>query len=197
MGSPPLVWYAAYGSNLLSERFHAYLTGGPVPGLSIPEVGLTDSTPPRRWRRHRLAHPLVFAGQSTRWQCGVCFVDPARRLDPPPTLGRAWLIDGRQLLGVWAAENRGVSPPGIDWPRLRAQGHVDASSGWYRRLLHLGHQDGCDVVTITCAELPPGNQPSAAYRDVVVEGLAQSWELSADEADRYLDRSLKGVVGDG
>jgi len=48
----------------------------------------------------------AFAGESTRWNCGVCFVDPERRIDPPPTLGRAWLLAAHQVMGVWEQENR-------------------------------------------------------------------------------------------
>ncbi len=186
MNPPALVWYAAYGSNLLAERFLAYLNGGSVPGSDAPQRGLVDRTPPRRWRRCRLHHRLVFAGRSTRWNAGVCFLDPHRRVDPPPTLGRAWMLAAHQVVGVWEQENRGLAPEVVDWERLRTVGHLDAKEGWYGRLLHLGRLEGRDLVTITCARLPEVNEPSEPYLEVVTRGLGESWGLSSAEAARYL-----------
>lgn len=106
------------------------------------------------------------------------------------------MLAADQVVGVWEQENRGVAPEVVDWDRLRTAGHVDADVGWYGRLLHLGRLDGLDLVTITCARVPDRNGPSAAYRGVVARGLAESWGLSATDADRYLDGWVDGVFDD-
>ena len=62
------VWYAAYGSNLLSERFGYYITGGAMPGRTVAHAGTRDPTPPSANRPWRGAHPLAFGGQSGRWE---------------------------------------------------------------------------------------------------------------------------------
>ena len=49
--SNPSVWYASFGSNILSERFACYLEGGRIEGMIRDMPGSRDPSPPTEWRR--------------------------------------------------------------------------------------------------------------------------------------------------
>ena len=181
-----LVWYAAYGSNLLAERFSVYLRGGSVPGAGRSQHGARDPSDPVEWRPYRIDRPMRFGFRSTGWNgTGVCLVEP-ERVAPADTYARAWLITVEQLTDVWAQENGQRVGPALDLDRLRVDGRADFGSGRYRRLEYLGALDGAPVVTITCDRSPPPNPAGAPYLEVVGRGLMETWGLSAGEAARYL-----------
>jgi hypothetical protein len=116
----------------------------------------------------------------------VCFVEP-RRHDPAGTLGRAWLITVEQLADVWAQENGHTSGPEIDVDRLVDTGHLDfGRRGWYGRLELVEELDGHPVATFTADDVPPLNPAHPSYLTVMGLGLGEAWDLSADEAARYL-----------
>ena len=73
----PSVWYASFGSNILSERFACYLEGGRIDGMIRDMPGSRDPSPPTEWRRwDDLPHRLFFAHSSPTWDGGgVAFVD--------------------------------------------------------------------------------------------------------------------------
>ena len=73
----PSVWYASFGSNILSERFACYLEGGRIEGMVRDMPGSRDPSPPTEWRRwDDLPHRLFFAHSSPTWDGGgVAFVD--------------------------------------------------------------------------------------------------------------------------
>lgn len=182
-----LVWYVAYGSNLLRTRFLAYLTGGTGPGESGHHDGARNPAQPCDDRAVRIDRRLIFTGQSRRWGGGVCaVVRTSGALDE--CLGRAWLITAGQLLDVWHQENAGVTFDGVPWSDLDRQGHVDDPSGRYRRLDRLDPIDGVPAVTITCGPEMEAEQtpPTQAYLDTVVAGLTEAWQLETTEATRYL-----------
>jgi len=75
------VLYVSYGSNLLRERFMAYITGGRFAGSSAAHPGCRDASPPREELTLRLPYALHFARESVHWGGGgVCFLDTAARL---------------------------------------------------------------------------------------------------------------------
>jgi hypothetical protein len=188
-----LVWYAAYGSNLLRDRFVTYLRGGPVPGSGRLQRGARDAADPVADRPFRLPRPLVFGQRSTGWGGGgVCFVDPDRSDDG--ALGRAWLITVEQLADVWLQENGAPDGPEVDLDRLAVDGTADFGRGWYRWLHHLGELDGHPVATFTCEVAPDPNPADRSYLEVVGRGLIETWELSPVEAARYL-ASRSGNAG--
>ncbi len=217
-----LVWYAAYGSNLLAARFAVYLAGGPVPHRPTPSVqaGARDPSPPRADRRVELPHELVFAGASPGWGGGgVAFLDPRPQgPEAEPTLGRRWLITAEQFEDVFRQEN-GMAVPGSDahpgsGPGGRAEvgdgplfdldelapgRHLDVADRWYGRVLRLADgDDGRPVATFTTAD--PGHPPPAAahpsYLRTVGLGLIETWGLSPEVAARRLVRCAanRGVV---
>ncbi len=195
------IWYVAYGSNLLSQRFYAYLTGGPIPGSGTVQEGSRDATLPVASRPVRIDRPLGFGWSAHRWENGgVCFVDP-HRVDPGATFGRAWLITVEQLTDVWSQENGWVVgeqhiDDAVDLDALETDRSLVADEGWYRRLEYLGSFDGAPMVTITCADPPEPNPSGQLYLDVVGRGLIETWDLSPVEAADYLAASVgnSGVV---
>lgn len=199
-----LVWYIAYGSNLLRERFVAYLTGGPGPRGAGHHDGARNPALPLADRPVRIHRRLIFAGESKRWGGGVCAVTPTSDSEPVGSshststsawcFGRAWLITADQLLDVWRQENGGLRLSCVSWDDLETRGWCDDPLGRYRRLDRLEPVDGIRAVTITCGpELSTEtNRPSPAYVAVVSAGLREAWSLSATEADAYLEMRLPG-----
>ena len=61
-----LVWYAAYGSNLLRSRFDCYIQGGKPKGATKEYLGCRDKTARRDARRFILTHSLYFANVPNR-----------------------------------------------------------------------------------------------------------------------------------
>ncbi|MEL6981019.1 MAG: histone deacetylase [Actinomycetota bacterium] len=181
-----LVWYAAYGSNLLRSRFVTYLRGGPVPGSGRIQAGARDDADPQEAVSYAFDRPLIFGQRASGWGGGgVCFVDPDRS-EPGVTAGRAWLVTGQQLSDIWAQENGldvGVDP---DLEAVRSAGSLDVGTGWYRRLLSLGELDGHPILTFTCASPPELNPAHSSYLGVVGQGLRETWGWSPQEAAAYL-----------
>lgn len=202
-----LVWYAAYGSNLWSARFLTYLTGGPVPLSPAGRVqeGARDPSPPRADTPTRLAGRLLFGRSSSGWGGGgVAFLDPAGPdlAAPAPAagddvgsqvLGRLWLITLDQFADVASQENGHPLPSeAADPAALEPGGHLDVGPGWYGRLLHLGAgPEGHPVLTFTCPDpvAVPRRPAHPAYREVIARGLIETWDLTAAEAEAYIDAS--------
>ncbi len=173
------VWYAAYGSNLLAERFEVYLRGGSYGERGTIHQGARDATPARGWRLLEVDHQLRFARESRRWGGGVAF------LDPDPGSGRAalrcWDLTVEQFADVAAQEN-GLSPGDIDvdLDAVVARGAVDLTDRWYGRALLLGALDDRPVVTFTCRQNASSNPPGRPYLSVVAGGLGEmGWPVEA------------------
>lgn len=183
------VWYAAYGSNLLRERFEVYLTGGRIPGATEqqPQAGARDSSPPADDRPVAIHHTLYFAHRSSRWgNGGVAFLDP-RPETGRRTLGRAWNISLGQLADVYRQENRFTPELEIDLEQLTTRGSLDLLGSTYGRLLHVGELDDLPLITFTTAERHAENNPAhRSYLDVIRQGLAESWATHPREIEAYL-----------
>ncbi len=181
-----LVWYAAYGSNLVRSRFLTYLGGRPMPGSGRREAGARDGSEPRAVAPYRFDRPLVFGQRDESWGGGgVCFVDPDRSVTGA-TAGRAWLVTGEQLSDVWAQENGVEVGVDLDLKAVVAGGTLDVGTGWYRRLLSLGELDGHPVVTFTCESVPELNPGDPSYVRIVGRGLMETWGWPAGRAAAYL-----------
>lgn len=153
-----LVWYAAYGSNLLRARFLCYLEGGaPAPGMPV-QRGAADPAPPRDERAVTLPFERYFGQHAEAWGGAVAFLDPLTRGDTP---GRAYLLTEEQFSDVLAQEN--------GWPD-----RAPRDQGWYRCVLGLGEIEGVPLRTITSLDRHPAGPPSVAYLDVVRRGEAET-----------------------
>jgi hypothetical protein len=153
-----LVWYAAYGSNLLRARFLTYLKGGRFEDLPRDHRRCDDPSPPRDEVKMTLPFARYFAYDSDTWGGGVAFLDPNRR---GTTTGRLYLVTEGQFSHVLAQEN--------GW-----QDRMPEDKGWYRCVFGLGELDGVPVRTITSLERGPARAPSAAYRDVIARGEVET-----------------------
>lgn len=201
MSTPAYVWYAAYGSNLSTERFGYYITGGRPEGASRDYPGCRDHEPPSGDRPAVLAHRMYFAGASRTWGGAVAFIDPDHDAEQR-TLARLYRLSWQQLEDVVAQENgqrRGAVH--LD-PDVLELGRVELDAGWYGLVLLVTHEWGEPIlvddehaITVTArpGRLEPG-LPSPAYLRHLVRGLRESHGLSDERIlDYLLDRpGIKG-----
>lgn len=160
-----LVWYVAYGSNKVPERFHTYLRGGTPDGSRRTYLGARNPALPQRSLPTRIPHRLFFAGDSPVWGGGVAFVDP--RPDPAhSTPAVAWLITTEQLGDLVAQENGGEAPGSRIKVPARGE-HVLATTGRYDLLVGLDSIDSIQAATLTSSNPPEPSEPSAAYLALV------------------------------
>lgn len=200
--SPPetrdeeLVWYAGYGSNLLAERFAAYMIGLPPPNSpgGIAESGARDSRLPRAEWTGEINFEIVFAGAADKWGGGaVAFVDPT------PGSGkayvRAFLVTVEQLEDLHRQENRSTEVRPVDLDQLVAEGSVTLQDGWYSDLLvGATHEDGRPIVVVAGPEQPELGAPHKSYLTTMASGLSTDFGLSHDEICDYLS-SRRGAAG--
>jgi hypothetical protein len=128
-----VIWYVAYGSNLLASRFAEYV--GDVPAEQ---------------RRVTIPYARYFARDAagTRWGAGgVAFLDPAT---PAATLGRAYLLTEDAFAALHAAEGPWydllLDLPPIDGTPARtftsSVRHPDNAPGEaYRRTVEAGEDE--------------------------------------------------------
>ena len=68
------VIYAAYGSNLLTERLLTYIKGGKFRGLPKWHTGCPDKTEPLSLGWKRISYRVYFGGYSGSWEGGVALL---------------------------------------------------------------------------------------------------------------------------
>ncbi len=183
------VWYAAYGSNISSERFRVYLEGGPIPHSPDGRVqqGARDPSPPSGNGPCEIDRTLVFAGEAKTWGGGgVAFLDADSTADIP-TLGRAWRITLGQFEDVFRQENGLDEVIPLELGDLDATGSVNLFPQRYGRVELLSMMEGDPVLTITSPLRPAVlNAAHESYLKVIAEGLVETWQLDPYDAARYL-----------
>jgi len=194
------VWYASYGSNLLRERFMAYIRGGKAPGAGFAQVGCTDTTPPKRDRRIMILHRLFFAEASPQWEdSGVAFIRKEQE-EEAKTLGRMYLISKGQFRDVVLQENgrrRMDAEVEMDFERTVREGRSEMPDGLNGTLLYLGKEDDHPIFTFTASwdeRHAPINRPGPKYLQVITRGLKETFGLSTPGVIEYL-RDVPGVQG--
>ena len=166
------VIYAAYGSNLLKERFEAYIYGRRFRGVRYE--GSRDKTPPvdRGW----IIVPrfVYFAKNSRKWGGGgVAFLSSEPIEDCSLwSVVRLWEVSEMQFEDIWKQENS-------------AKTLEEAKNGWYGRIITLGEIDGLEIKTFTGDWLDEKNPPSAKYLEIVKEGLLETTRWSRKEIETY------------
>ncbi len=195
-----LVWYAAYGSNLLRERFLTYILGGQPPGISERQVGCRDPSLPRADRALDVPHELYFARRSARWEHGgVAFVESVARAGAA-TRGRMYLITAEQFRQIVFQENEihdFGADVGMDLNLTLREGTSLFHGHWYSRILSLGEEEGLPVFTFTAAsdeERASPVRPGPAYLTTIIRGLLELGGMSAGEIAAYLRRA-PGIQG--
>jgi len=194
-----LIWYAAYGSNMLEARFLCYLRGGRPEGATRTYPGARDRSAPAGSAAIWLSGGVYFATRSPVWGGGRALYDP---LMPRKAAARGWLITAGQFADVAAQEM--AREPGADLdlsPLITGQAaRLKAGDGHYETLILAGRRGGIPVITFTapwkCGEhaAPPLTPPSAAYLTVLGRGLRESRGWNAEAAGRYL-AGLPGASG--
>jgi len=186
-----LVWYVAYGSNMVADRLRAYLEGvaGPPVDLAPPPAGAlapgdlgarfgahrgcADPTLPRADRWLTLDRAVTYRGMSRRWGGGVAFLD----LEPSPgaaTPARAWLLGLDQVAELMAQEARlAVAPEPTALVAIAPGDTLRLGGGWYDTVLRLADLDGTPALTVTTAQDQPEVPPTPAYLATVAAGLAE------------------------
>lgn len=159
------VWYAAYASNCLKERFMTYINGGHFRNLPREYSGCRDNCPPLIDYPYTINLSLYFGNWSSVWRGGVGFVDPDQ---PGKTMGRICLITREQLFDIQKQEGRGTD--------------------WYSTIQELGTFGQIKVMTLTNMTRRPSSRPSPEYLQVIREGIAETYGLTINESmiDDYL-----------
>lgn len=165
-----LVWYVAYGSNLLEERFLCYINGGKFRDCGRELEKCLDLSPVRAKMLYELPFDMYYGKQSGSWDgMGVSFLDVTKK---GKAYGIAYLISKEQYEHLCKEENGGKAPE---------------YSSWYNQRFNLGTFDGIPVVTLTNKGVVKKNLPSPRYMEVLTEGLRENYTyLSEEEISVYI-----------
>lgn len=178
------LWYAAYGSNMASDRFRCYLAGGCPPGAARTYPGARDRTLPRERRPVRLEGSVYFAWESPTWGGGIAFYDPAaagRR-----SIGVAYRLTLGQFSDVVAQEMHRDPGTDLDIDDLWDLGRHRLGPGRYESLHVVGRIDDLPVVTFTTPSPLPHNPPAATYLATMARGISDTHGWGADDVTGYL-----------
>lgn len=189
------VWYVGYGSNMSSQRFNYYITGGNPQSIDNEYEGCRDDSRPEEHKPAIINHELYFAKESSTWgNQGVAFVRPTANKEVE-TYARKYLIRREQLEDVAKQETGSECRIEIDYDAAIENGEkVYKRPSWYGLILHLGSDDGHPMFTITNEDIPDWNRPSKNYLEVIVDGLRETHDLSQEEIVEYL-MDQKGIDG--
>lgn len=182
-GADPLVWYAAFGSNLSSARLDCYLRGGTPRGAARAYEGCRDPAPPREHRVLTLTGSLRFAGVSRVWGGGTLFFDPGGQGD---VHARAYLLRLEQFGDLVAQETR--QPVGRPLVLAETGPTRHGLSQVYDVVLDLGELDGHRMITLSSTRDHPTSPPSEAYVRILLDGLADGFDLDVEARIAYLAR---------
>lgn len=188
------VWYAAYGSNLHSDRFAYYIRGGRAPGGSRTYPGCRDQTPPRSSVPAMIPGRVYFALESKTWTGGMAFYDPDA---PGQAAVRAYLISVGQFSDVAAQEM--VREPGadLDLTAVLKTGREEFGAGRYETLICPGQINGIPVVTFTAPwhlDDVEFQRPAHRYLRYLAMGLRESHSWDVAQIARYLS-NCPGALG--
>jgi hypothetical protein len=179
------LWYVAYGSNLLLDRFRCYLAGGRPAGGNRTYPGCRDRSDPRAMVAIQIPGAIYFAGRSRMWDGGMAFYDT--RSDGVVPV-RAYLITVAQFSDVAAQEMRRAPGVDLDVRGIGPNGYHVLGSGLYETVVSLGPLEGLPMMAITAGErtdqtLTP---PSRPYLRSIVMGLREAHGWSAARIGAYL-----------
>ncbi|MGH3360226.1 MAG: histone deacetylase [Nocardioidaceae bacterium] len=181
-----LVWYVAYGSNLLAERFGCYVAGGSPAGSMRTYPGFRDPAPPRRTEPVTVTGGIYFAGESKVWSGGSAFLDPGLH---GTVAARAYLIGAAQFGDLAEQEMLREPLDDRDLSVVLADGRHVYGQGRYETLLRLGERAGVPMLTVSApwtaatAELAA---PTGDYLRTIGRGIAEAHGWDADRVGRYL-----------
>ncbi len=183
------VWYTAYGSNLLRERFYKYLQGGVIPGNSRVEKGAKDNTLPEAERKYLFLGKLYFCYEASKWDgSGVAFID--NKDLGSQIYGKQYLITADQFFDIVKQENATEEDFIFNEKELLINKEtIIYPDRWYGRVVLLGIEDSIPMITFTSVDNPkslPQKELIGGYRSVIEKGLKETWNLSDREIGKYL-----------
>lgn len=207
-GRPRRVWYSSYGSNMQRGRMMNYIAGGTPPGGSRSYAGTRNPAEPRADIPVKYNHPVHFGLNSKVWsQGGIAFLDET---STGRSFGRAYDITVDQFDDVVAQEN-GTDPDGtkLDIRDTITRGSTLIHDGAYGMLVHVGDYKGAPVLTFTAPGVSTRrafregetvryygepttfrpNNPSQGYRDMISQGLKETFALTDEQCATYIDGS--------
>lgn len=161
--------YAAYGSNLLRERFMCYIKGGEF--MNNVYKGSNDKTDPEEVGWIWVPYKLYFAKKSSKWcNGGVAFLSIKEEINPQCySVVRLWKISLQQFVDLMSQEG-----------------------GWYNKVLCIGNLYGLDVLTITGDYLKEQNPPSQKYIEIIKKGLKETTNWEDNKILAYIFRRIGG-----
>ena len=177
----PLVWYAAFGSNLSLARLTCYLTGGVPAGTDREYEGCRDPTPPRDIRSITLRGSVMFSGESSVWGGGTAFYRPG---GAGVVHARAYLLTLEQLGDLIAQETRHPVGPALVLAEDGPTRH--GLSNTYDVVLDLGALEGHRLLTLSSSRDRPVRSPSTAYVRTLLDGLAEGFAMDPEDRITYL-----------
>lgn len=167
------VWYFAYGSNIMKERFLCYITGDSFKWRSGDSGdGCTNKDLPQDSKEYKINYKLYFAQKAASWDNqGVAFISPKETLGHE-IWGRVWKITKEQFEEIWKQEGRGEK--------------------WYPIKIELGHIEEIPIWTITSFKEKDRNKPSKKYVKTIMCGLEETYkgknEGTKSEICNYLSK---------
>ncbi|MEI2777914.1 MAG: histone deacetylase [Tetrasphaera sp.] len=180
------VWYVAYGSNLLRERFLLYVAGGIPAGARRAMPGCRDTAPPQGDQPLQVRGQIRFAWESPTWGGGIAFLDPGT---DGHALARAYLVTADQFVDIATQEmHRQPGEDDIDLRPVLQKGRHAYGPGRYETLHLLGRLDGAPLLTFSADEPRelPLNAPGPAYLRILAAGLHEAHGLTPREVAAYL-----------
>ncbi|WP_424494773.1 hypothetical protein [Salinimicrobium sp. GXAS 041] len=191
------LWCASYGSNLIDERFSCYISGGTPRGAHRTYVGCTDTSAPIASKPIGINAEFYFAKVSRTWSGGgAAFIKP--KIDKRfTTLGRMHLISVEQFIELVKQEVKHEGDLPINFEQAITVGVLDLlKETWYSKLMFLGTNEGYPIFTFTNMDFLADeiNSPNEHYLKIIIEGLKETYNLSAAEIQEYLSVK-KGILG--
>lgn len=116
------VWYLGYGSNIQSNRFICYITGGQTIGNIRQYQGCRDKSKPLRRKKIIINHELYFSKASQAWENGgVAFISTTSNREMT-TFARMYLITKQQLCDVAKQETNSSELCSINYDEAVSRG---------------------------------------------------------------------------
>lgn len=168
-GQEEMVWYVAYGSNLLEERLKYYIEGGLCVYNNRYYTGCKDKTLFSETRPAIIPYDMYYSNfNKGSWQnSAVSFLDLSH---PGKAYGRAYKIKRSQLNDIHLQEG--------------------SSALWYPNCIQLDDIDGIPAYTVanyTDKQKESFSKVSAEYGYVLLKGMKEAYpELSDGEIFDYL-----------
>ncbi len=166
-----LMYYVAYGSNMLNERFMNYVKGGLCRFNGKYYNSCKNISEPLKSIKVNIPYDMYFSKSSSKWnESSVCFLDDSKS---GFAYGKGYLITKEQFDDIQKQE------------RIY----------WYGKIINLGEIDGFQAYTFTNNEIlsHKGYESiSKEYLKVLKLGLKETYnELTDEEIEKYIINCTK------